>query len=560
MKNTHTDRARKQTGIAILIALFALMLLTAVALVMILRSNMETDINGNYRSGQNTYQGAKGGIEYVRGRMVPALNDLYPKTGGLLPLQLPNSGALGSVLYVKNPASYNGTPETIDPTAAGNYYDSELCHEFPGLFGMTSPNATTQCAGAPPTGVVSQVTLATTDLANTGGANAMPFKWVRVTLKTNTSSMLDPSCPSGYCVGSVDGTTGNNATNDQHNQICWDGSHQVRAATITPTPPDCVTLVTPPQNSWSPVYVLTALALDPPSGSSTTPTRRMSQMEVAVTPPLNNLAAVDSQAAVVTKGSLAVSGWDYCSCNCTVDPKTGIQSCTGGAGCNNKLYGIYSSQGITTNGSSGVLTNGSGATCPVSSPTGTCQNQTWPYDINNLINTYKDYPTTVNATNSPYNFTCTSGNCGTVTGSSTPNMGTPPALPPTPPAAPLGTDGLPCDTSGAVCQSQYTYVPGSVKLSSDITGNGVLIIDGDLTINGGFTWYGLVLVRGTTTFTGGGSGKVNVYGSLLSGEAANVNLDTSLGGSVVINYDQCAMPNPGKNQAPAVVSYRELGY
>ncbi len=75
-KNNHDRRPRTQRGVALLITIFALMLLSAVALAMIFRANMESDINQNFRSSQRAYQGARSGLEYVRGRMVPANNDI----------------------------------------------------------------------------------------------------------------------------------------------------------------------------------------------------------------------------------------------------------------------------------------------------------------------------------------------------------------------------------------------------------------------------------------------------------------------------------------------------
>ncbi|HET9696711.1 MAG TPA: hypothetical protein VFP40_07585, partial [Terriglobales bacterium] len=92
-------------------------------------------------------------------------------------------------------------------------------------------------------------------------------------------------------------------------------------------------------------------------------------------------------------------------------------------------------------------------------------------------------------------------------------------------------------------------------------GSGVLIVNGDLTIHGGgFQWYGLILVKGTVTFQGGGSAGTNIIGAVIAGQDANANSDTTLGGSVVINMDTCAISNSFKGQPLHFIAARELLY
>lgn len=70
-----------------------------------------------------------------------------------------------------------------------------------------------------------------------------------------------------------------------------------------------------------------------------------------------------------------------------------------------------------------------------------------------------------------------------------------------------------------------------VKLSGGTSGCGMLLVDGDLSIQGGFQWYGVILVTGNITFTGGG-GK-NVTGAILSGGGVSADL---IGGDANIVY------------------------
>jgi hypothetical protein len=97
-----------------------------------------------------------------------------------------------------------------------------------------------------------------------------------------------------------------------------------------------------------------------------------------------------------------------------------------------------------------------------------------------------------------------------------------------------------------------------LKLTSAATGNGVLVIDGDLEINGGLQYYGLILVKGIVKFTGGGSDKTNIYGGLLAGQSS---LDqVVLGGSASIHYNYCALAGVTGAQPPRMLNVREVQY
>lgn len=585
--NTRAKRARRERGVAILITIFALVVLSAIAAAMIFLAATDTTINRNYRSAQKTYFGAKAGIERVRSRMVPSANDLAgtaPTAAFPAPTKLPGSVA-GSIVYILNPATVSGATETIDPTnSAGSYYDTELCHEFPGLYGLSTGSGSitpgTSCTAAiTNAGAIGTETETLNTAAAPYGQKYLPWKWARITMKSNTA-VSDPTCTTN-CAGWVNGTAGNTDMTDQGNQVCWDGAHQFVAKDAGY--PDCVTQTGPNPNPYTPVYLVTTLALDNNmvAGMGVNPTRRMAQMEIGVIPPINPNAAVDTQDSVILNGTLGITGWDMCTCQCTMTTSgttKGLEVCSdtarvAGGTCDNTKYGIYASGTITSNGG-GIVTGGTGA-CPAG---GTCyaQNQSWPYDVPSLINMYKQGAVNVtnqNSTDHQPNWSCTSsGWCASGSsvsaGQTSPNQqfGTPPAFPPGPdPTNPTNTgtaSGTACYTgytsaSGA-CWSQTTYIPGSAKLTSSASGNGILIVDGDLEINGGFNWYGLVLVKGVIKFSGGGSNTVNIFGSVLTGQSTNA--DFTAGGSVTINYDYCALPQLGKNSEPSVLAYRELEY
>src|SRR5713101_8128471 len=58
-----------ERGVALIIALLVLLLITAVGIGMIIMSNTETNVSSNFRDEQTAYFAAKAGIEEVRDRL-----------------------------------------------------------------------------------------------------------------------------------------------------------------------------------------------------------------------------------------------------------------------------------------------------------------------------------------------------------------------------------------------------------------------------------------------------------------------------------------------------------
>ncbi|HEU5357834.1 MAG TPA: hypothetical protein VFU45_01850, partial [Gemmatimonadales bacterium] len=77
------------------------------------------------------------------------------------------------------------------------------------------------------------------------------------------------------------------------------------------------------------------------------------------------------------------------------------------------------------------------------------------------------------------------------------------------------------------------YVNGNTTLPTG-SGQGVLLINGNLTFGSSFKFYGVVLVTGTAKATGGSNG--NVYGALLA-ESGTSNLT----GNERFDYSSCAV-------------------
>ena len=92
---------------------------------------------------------------------------------------------------------------------------------------------------------------------------------------------------------------------------------------------------------------------------------------------------------------------------------------------------------------------------------------------------------------------------------------------------------------------------------NNVTGYGILLIDGDLVLGGGFTWYGPIVVTGSVTLNGGGGG-INVRGQILSGTSTLT--DVTINGGNVINYNSCEIKKAFATQPLVVLNWKQNLY
>lgn len=520
-----------ERGIALLLCLFALLLLTGIALGLMFMSDTEMSINNNYADSQRAYFAAMAGLQEARVRLMrdPVTGALSPLAPTTMPSALLDTG----VTYIVN----NRPGEAITFTNAGTkYFDDQLCNEgFATALGISAGTQGIPCGAVPSGAFFKQVNSSD---PNFNQASAMDYKWVRITQKGNLSAAPFYVAPTGTTLPTT--------------PICWDGFKQVpKPAGMATCEDEAIGL------NYRTVYRLTSFAMAP-SGS-----QRMLQMEVSDTPPFVTNAAVASQDHVTLNGQLTINAYDNCSCDWSkcVAIVTGSGSnkkttwdCSAasrtGKVCDTTKWAIYSAGTVDSPNTSENLYSGHDPAY--------AQQQDWPYQIEEMIQTYKDLPTTKDVTKAPYNWTCTgatstfNGSCGTVSGGI---FGVPPILDPPPDPANL----VPNTQYGSALSNQVTYVPGNAHLTG-AAGNGILIVDGDLTIGGGLEFYGLILVKGVVKFTGGGSAKTNIMGAVLAGEQSLVDLDTVLGGSANIRFDRCALEQKKDPAPPIMLSFHEISY
>lgn len=186
-----------EAGIALLISIFALLLICVAGIAMIVASGTESALTGNYQSSTAVYYAALAGLEEGRGRLTfrnpnyinNTVPNFLPPGGGTLPV--------GNVLYIVNG---NG----VNPLDSGNptsYPDLEYDQEF-------GPNA---LSGANAAGTV----FTTPSVSPIAGLPGPAYKWVRINAITESSINVD-----------VDGG-GQDATT----ALYYDGAHLNRTNT-----------------------------------------------------------------------------------------------------------------------------------------------------------------------------------------------------------------------------------------------------------------------------------------------------------------------------------------
>ncbi len=153
---------RTEEGIALLISIFILLLISIVAIALIVSSGTESSLAGNYRSATGVYYASLAGLEEARGRLLsknpnsfknPAPANFLPPPG--------TQWDIGYVRYILNP----GPADPADTRTA--YPDGEYNSEF-------GPNA-----------LSSANVLTTPSVWNVAPLNALPvpgplYKWVRI--------------------------------------------------------------------------------------------------------------------------------------------------------------------------------------------------------------------------------------------------------------------------------------------------------------------------------------------------------------------------------------------
>ncbi len=201
MKREHYKLSvNSDRGIALLVVLFSLLLLSVIGLGMMYSTNMETAINYNYRDKQIAFYAAMAGLQEARDRIQPATHNI------VAPTQLPSTSFQNIVYIVANAASV----KPWDTTNA--YFDTELCQQQ--ILSLT------RTVGVPCTTMASGTTwYSVVDDSLSGSApwnitNPLDLKWVRIELKGNNMTPV-----------AVNGDSSSAA------ETCWTGANEMSTPT-----------------------------------------------------------------------------------------------------------------------------------------------------------------------------------------------------------------------------------------------------------------------------------------------------------------------------------------
>jgi len=577
---------KQENGTALLLAMFSLLLLSAIGILMMFSTNTETSIGANYRESVGAYYSARAGLEEVRDR-IKYTNPAAGGLGNLLPISLP--GQAGGALYVLNPAA----GEAIDPTASGKYFDDEFCHAYDSGIGAGQKCPASSFASL--TGTVANWKLP--DQAALPPATPLNYKWIRVNMKTNRIA-------APYYVDQ----TGTSAPIDT--RVCWDGKQEW----LSPggASPEC------DANGMQQVYMVTALALTDGARGA----RRMSRYELARNGirPLGVLSMDSQEAAPAFNNGSNGTGVQV--------PPTGID------GRVHDINGLLQPNGSSCRSVASLATDANKSTQELEAaltdlrqnmakrandfcnPDGTSQagkvctpalwwvrgtDPTPRFDDTNPNCVAGSTPTCVN------NLNLSAPELYAISGVFAPHVPIM-TLPPNPTAPFIGAPGNTADpiitqapsqlvsnqitavnslVAASVGQPNYFTVSSSnitspvtygsptnpaivvatsntLEIQANVTGFGVLVVPNNLRIDAAnFNWTGIVMVlppSGEFRLDSGATGSINGALLLQAGSTVNVRTSDSDSNAFRISYSCDAIDLAFQTQAIKIIAYTELSY
>jgi hypothetical protein len=537
MIKLNNDHGRHtESGFALFIAIFTLLLITAITIGMIMLTNTDTSISANFRDEQTAFFAAKAGLEEVRDRM--RINALDPTTGNSVSLNFsplltpsggvqvipgattpssapPMFGSANAVTYVINPL--NGETDTPWNTTGPAYPDDEICVEA----SYPPPGTINGCSGTPPrprgTSNWYQTASASSAYAS---SPVQSWKWVRINVKTNLTSSGSTS------VSSVDGGT-------DVNLVCWNGNSQFTIASGSCASAGAALV---PAQNYTPVYTLTSLAVTP-SGS-----RRMVQMDVAtnIIPNIPGAMVMDGALASFTPGNsnaFQACGMDGVPCDgsTTHPPQNGTVCPPHG---NEPAVGTYDNASAASANAAiaGVGRTGSYTGSPTSvANVGTALGAGGMNTVQGLTALVNEVAAAANPANTY-------------------------------------TDASTLANPGTVIHPVINVVTGNLDITN-LTGAGILLVEGNASFSGRPNYDGVILIigNGNVSMSGGGNGVIdgamlvaNLHdssGHLLTSGAPGIPVMNFNGlGNMTIQYDSCWVAAMNQSAPYSSLGVREMAY
>ena len=173
-----------EAGSALLIAIFALLLISVVGIALLVSTGTDSALAGNYRTSTAAYYAAVAGLEEARGRLLLRNPDFLNKANGyntFFSSQGTPSFGVKDVLYIVNPNAATG--EVVDPTDSSSpYADKEYDTEFT-IWKLGSANVNRPYV---------------TSVSPMAGIPGPAFKWVRINPITEKAISVDVNSDSTY--------------------------------------------------------------------------------------------------------------------------------------------------------------------------------------------------------------------------------------------------------------------------------------------------------------------------------------------------------------------------
>jgi len=512
MLKAKSRKFRKQEqGVALLISIFVLLLISAIGLSLVFASATESSLAGNYRLSTTAHYAALAGLEEARGRMLPKSPNYFNSTvAGFMP----NTGialAVGQVRYILNPV--NG--ETVAPTnLSSTYPDKEYGTEYtPSTFA----SATVQTIPS-----VSQV----------NGNPGPTYKWVRITPATEQSLGINVDNRSGALDNSV--------------SLFYDTGASPPALRLG-LPAGAGQPATAPNSTSMPVFEVTALAVVPGGGEKL--------LQYVVSPVTYGLAfpsALSLPGSAVAFNGANSNQW-------YADGQDGSGNPPPVAGCTPNPSTVVPAVGVTNtslvNNVSNVLAGipsgggGSGRTDHyLGGPVAANGSLTYPSVSNITLNNQMQTPAELNQMVQQITQNADLVISGNATEANMPSQ-------------------------MSATNPMTVVVDGNFAMTSNFTGYGLLVVTGNFAYSGTTGWKGIVLVvgDGTTTFLGSGGGNNEFDGAIMVAtiKDASGNLlpslgassfDISGGGGNGVYYNSCWINSAQSPPTYKMLSYREIPY
>jgi hypothetical protein len=507
LKAKSRKNRKQEEGVALLISIFVLMIISAVGLAMVFATTTESSLAGNYKLSTTARYAAMAGLEEARGRMLPKSPNYFNNTvAGFMPA----TGialAVGQVRYILNPS----IGEVVAPTNLGSattYPDKEYQQEY---------GAAVNTAAAQAVNSVSPL--------NNGTIPGPSYKWVRISPATEQSLNIDVN---------------NDGIYDNTVSLFYD------AAAATPSMLLGISAgagnpATAPTATAKPVFEVTALAVVPGGGE-----KLLQYVVTATTFNMNFPSALSLPGSNVTFSGANSNQWFAdgvdgsgnppavagCIPNQPTVPAVGVTNTALVNNVNNVLGGIPANR----------LSHYTGATSP------TDQTLTTPSVASVSLNNTMQTPTELNQL-----VQTIEQNADLVISGNATNANMPSQMSATNPMV-VVVDGD-FSMTGNYTGYGLLVVTGNFAYSGTTGWKGIVLVVGE----------------GTTTFLGSGGGNNEFDGAIMVATTKDVNgnllpalgadgFDISGGGGNGVYYNSCWINNAQTPPTYKMLSFREIQY